>query len=681
MVRMAMNQPNQDPKDATQSSPGEEETRTPMPLPGALNIPTGGRVGLPDSIGNYEIKGELGRGGMGVVYLGWDAALERSVAIKVINPQYAAMPEFSTRFRKEAKAAARIVHPNIVNVYAFEEGDAPSLIMEYVEGQDLSSLMKQSPLPPDKALKIILDAARALQTAAKSNLIHRDVKPSNILVTKDGIAKVMDFGLSKMLDGDQSLTASGAVLGTPNYMSPEQAKGEQLNAKTDIYSLGCTLYATLAGRRPFDAEGLTALIYKQVNEPLPIPAEWDMLYDGRLTHLLRVMTSKDRALRPDWQVIIEEIESMLSGAPQSAAFSSLTWEPIPTGPSPTPPTASAPGAETASAATAHVAPSRFRWGWVWKGAAAIAGLFFLLIVADAILGDDPAEGNRERSLSAPADPPDAEAERVPSLADLPRDVRIQYLELASADSFISFQEQQTAGGPAYFIEFERLGEVDDMLIAENGDVLDYQFETEPSSRAPVLAEVPDQIRERLQVPADANQVANRILQLRADIQTFLRNGNFKDAKDAIDEVVEMDVAASTLQSYSNLKQLVDRAEDVDLYLEEAIGRAASIQDRADEAHEFLLENLDDPESEEIWEALLYLFVIDDQRAESVFTEQMMFREDARDQDVRLALHTLALFYEKTNWQWLRQLGPPPPRVQRAPRPGMRPSHMRPRSPK
>ncbi|HMX62275.1 MAG TPA: serine/threonine-protein kinase, partial [Candidatus Sumerlaeota bacterium] len=229
---------------------------------------------MPKTIGKYRVVRLLGRGGMGMVYEGRDEALERSVAIKLITPELCLYPEVYDRFRTEARAAARLNHPNIVNVYEFGDDVAePYLVMEFVEGQDLSSLIKQKgPLQAAEVVGIVRQCALALSKATMANLVHRDIKPSNLLLTKDGVVKVMDFGLSKLLDSGTSLTNSGAMMGTPDYMSPEQAKGEKLDFRTDIYSLGCTMYALLAGKKPFHSESLPGMIHQHINSALPIPA-------------------------------------------------------------------------------------------------------------------------------------------------------------------------------------------------------------------------------------------------------------------------------------------------------------------------------------------------------------------------------------------------------------------------
>lgn len=273
-----------------------------------------GPTQIPDRIGKYRIRRLLGRGGMGVVYEGWDESLHRAVAIKLVSPELCKIQDTYERFQREARAAARLNHPNIINVYEFvEDPNQPYLVMEFVEGMDLNTLLKTSgPLKADAALRMIRQAASALKKAAASHLVHRDIKPSNILVTSDGAVKVTDFGLSKLLDSATNLTTSGALMGTPDYMSPEQARGEKLDFRSDMYSLGCTLYALLAGRRPFDSETMAGMIHKHINEALSFPDDWRGKYNGHLVGLITKLTAKKRDDRPaSWDEVIATIDAML----------------------------------------------------------------------------------------------------------------------------------------------------------------------------------------------------------------------------------------------------------------------------------------------------------------------------------------------------------------------------------
>ena len=224
-------------------------------------------------IGSYRIVAENGRGGMGIVYEAVDTRLERTVALKVLYPYLLNDTEVKARFKREAQAAASLNHPNICHVYEIGETEEQLYIsMAYIEGKNLEQRIEVGPLKLEQALDIATQAARGLQAAHAKSIVHRDIKPSNIMVGDDGHVTVMDFGLAQLSDRS-TLTREGAVLGTAAYMSPEQARGQQTDPRTDIWSLGVVLYEMLAGRRPFTGEYQQAISYEIVNEePEPLTA-------------------------------------------------------------------------------------------------------------------------------------------------------------------------------------------------------------------------------------------------------------------------------------------------------------------------------------------------------------------------------------------------------------------------
>jgi eukaryotic-like serine/threonine-protein kinase len=225
--------------------------------------------------GRYRIEANIGAGGMAVVYRGFDPVLNRTVAIKVLNPQFATDASFVDRFRREAQAAARLNHPNIVGVYDHGADDGTQyIVMEFIEGRTLAAALSAGRRPsPMQAVEVTQHICDALAAAHAQGVIHRDIKPENVMVTRDGTVKVMDFGIARLLSGPETAPQTSAVLGTASYLSPEQAQGQPVDARTDIYSLGIVLYEMLAGRPPFTGESPVAIAYKQVNEaPLP-PSE------------------------------------------------------------------------------------------------------------------------------------------------------------------------------------------------------------------------------------------------------------------------------------------------------------------------------------------------------------------------------------------------------------------------
>ena len=221
--------------------------------------------------GRYKVLDELGRGGMGVVYKAKDMRLDRTVALKFLPPELTGDEEARRRFIQEAKAAAALEHPNICTVYEVDEADGRNFIsMSYIEGQSLKDKLKEGPMDVDEAEDIVLQVAEGLKEAHEKGIVHRDIKPANIMLTEKGQAKITDFGLAKLSWGTD-LTKPATIIGTVAYMSPEQARGEEVDHRTDIWSLGAMLYEMLSGERPFQKSQEQALIYAILNDkPTPL---------------------------------------------------------------------------------------------------------------------------------------------------------------------------------------------------------------------------------------------------------------------------------------------------------------------------------------------------------------------------------------------------------------------------
>ena len=255
-------------------APEQTERRTPSPLP-----PTKIQTNFSDALSTfrptipgYEILAELGRGGMGVVFKARQISLQRIVALKVIIAQELATPEQRVRFQSEAEAVAHLQHPNIVQI--FETGEfrgVPFFSLEFVEGCTLDESIKQVPRTSVEAAVLVETLARAIHCAHQQGIVHRDLKPANILLGADGTPKITDFGLVKRLDEDTSTTKTGVVMGTPRYMAPEQASGDQTQISTlvDVYAVGAILYELLTGRPPFDGNSAVDTLHKVRNtEPI-----------------------------------------------------------------------------------------------------------------------------------------------------------------------------------------------------------------------------------------------------------------------------------------------------------------------------------------------------------------------------------------------------------------------------
>ncbi|MGW4031911.1 protein kinase domain-containing protein [Streptomyces sp. NPDC004838] len=233
--------------------------------------------------GRYQLRGLLGEGGMASVYLAYDSSLDRQVAIKTLHTELGREQSFRERFRREAQAVAKLSHTNIVSVFDTGEDELdgsmmPYIVMEYVEGRPLGAVLQADveqfgAMPADKALKVTADVLAALDTSHEVGLVHRDIKPGNVMMTRRGVVKVMDFGIARaMQSGVTSMTQTGMVVGTPQYLSPEQALGRGVDARSDLYSVGIMLFQLLTGRLPFDADSPLAIAYAHVQEEPVAPS-------------------------------------------------------------------------------------------------------------------------------------------------------------------------------------------------------------------------------------------------------------------------------------------------------------------------------------------------------------------------------------------------------------------------
>jgi serine/threonine-protein kinase len=259
----------------------------------------------------YELEQKIGEGGMARVYRGRDLRLNRSIAVKVLHSHYATDAGFLQRFHHEAQAAANLRHPNIVDVYDVgQDGDIHYIVMEYVEGSDLKAVIaRNGPLPIEQAVAIAEAVARALEAAHRIGLVHRDIKPQNIIVGPQGQVKITDFGIAKS-NLSTAMTDTGVTFGTADYISPEQARGQPATPRSDIYSLGVTLYEMLTGRLPFTGDSAIGVAMQHVSTEPPPPRMYNPRIPPRLEALVLSALSKDPNDRP---VTAQEFARLLSG--------------------------------------------------------------------------------------------------------------------------------------------------------------------------------------------------------------------------------------------------------------------------------------------------------------------------------------------------------------------------------
>jgi eukaryotic-like serine/threonine-protein kinase len=392
----------------------------------------------------YEIEATLGEGGMARVYRGTDGVLGRPVAIKVLADRYAGDDTFVTRFRREAQAAAALNHPNVVSVFdTGDDGQAHYIVMEYVPGQTLADVLKrEGPLDPDRAARIAEDVATALQAAHERGLVHRDVKPGNVMIDPEGRTKVMDFGIARAA-ADDTLTQTGAVLGTAGYLSPEQAQGTTVDARSDIYSLGCVLYETLTGRPPFTGDSPVAIAYAHVNDQPDPPSA----HRPGIPPELEAVTMKALAKNPDDRYgSASELRDALAAAraagvatePMAMAGGDTAVMPAPGSTAPVPSEAAAP-------------PRRMSWlplALIAAAVLAVAGILALTLAGDQERPrDQRGGGDRNQQEQAPPQESPAPPAEIPA-PDVALGAFEDLLTSSVTDGSLTFEAADKIGSKA-----------------------------------------------------------------------------------------------------------------------------------------------------------------------------------------------------------------------------------------
>lgn len=276
--------------------------------------------------GRYQVLARIAAGGMGEVYRAHDPVLNREIALKILHPSLAGDEGFIDRFRREARAAGMLSHPNIVGVHDWgQAGDVYFMVMEYIRGSNLRALLSRAgPLPPAQAAEIVSQVLAALGHAHVQGIVHRDVKPENVLITREGVVKVADFGLARALAESRVTHAPGTVTGTVQYLAPEQIQGEPADPKTDLYATGIVLYELLVGRVPFTGETSVAIAYKHLRERVPPPSRSNPMVPTSLDRVVASATEKDRARRAaDAATLNRDLAAASSELPPAAPVSEL----------------------------------------------------------------------------------------------------------------------------------------------------------------------------------------------------------------------------------------------------------------------------------------------------------------------------------------------------------------------
>jgi hypothetical protein len=316
--------------------------------------------------GRYKLEAKLGSGGMSTVYLAKDGTLDRAVAVKVMHREMSEQPDQLERFRQEARAVAKLSHPNVVAVIdAGEDGGHPYIVFEYVEGETLKQrIARLGALDTQEALAYAIEIARGLAVAHARNMVHRDIKPQNVLIDAEGRAKLTDFGISRQLEQD-GMTATGRVLGTTDYVAPEQAMGRAVDPRSDIYSLGVVLYEMLVGQVPFHADSQVGVAMKHVNEELPDVQQRRPEVSAAAALVVERATDKDPERR--YQAVGEMIDDLSTALEVEAARAGST-------------TGEATSVLEAVPPPKRKLSGRARWSWAAIALLVVVGVGALLLV-------------------------------------------------------------------------------------------------------------------------------------------------------------------------------------------------------------------------------------------------------------------------------------------------------------
>ncbi len=398
-----------------------------------------------ENVGPYRIIGQLGQGGMATVYKAYHASLDRYVALKVLHPAFHQDQTFTMRFQREARVVARLEHANIVPVYDYAEHEGrPYLVMKYIEGDTLKARLNQGPLTSEEIEHVVNSVGYALAYAHRQGILHRDIKPSNVMIATDGVMYLADFGLARIAEAGESTMSSDAIMGTPQYISPEQAMGKKdLDAGTDIYSFGVMLYEMVVGRVPFTSDTPFSIIHDHIYTPLPLPMTVNPNVPETVQRVLLKSLAKDRV---DRYVTTEELIKAFkdawteAGVPMQGTAIVMRTATVKNE------KLQQPGAQQAAPKQDNVkadknsAPTKKKispWIWAGIGALGLCFCFFALLV----IRDGRNKDSQTRELNVPADAPSLQP--VPPI--LPTD-----LPLATPFPTLPLPNNQPGGPPPTF---------------------------------------------------------------------------------------------------------------------------------------------------------------------------------------------------------------------------------------